>query len=78
MREKKINPLSLLIAKTTTKLVKEDSIKNGSYTFLNFYSYFIYRKQPSNYTFFKHIYCDGILLQKMPKFVGRQLSTPEL
>ncbi len=32
MREK-INPLSLLIAKTTTKLVKEDSIKNGSYTF---------------------------------------------
>lgn len=52
MREKKINPLSLLIAKTTTELVKEDSIKNGSYTFLNFYSYFIYRKQPSNYTFF--------------------------
>ncbi len=51
MREKKINPLSLLIAKTTTELVKEDSIKNGSYTFLNFYSYFIYRKQPSNYTF---------------------------
>ncbi|EFH9706218.1 glycosyltransferase, partial [Escherichia coli] len=43
MREKKINPLSLLIAKTTTELVKEDSIKNGSYTFLNFYSYFIYR-----------------------------------
>lgn len=30
MREKKINPLSLLIAKTTTELVKEDSIKNGS------------------------------------------------
>ncbi len=32
MREKN-KSLSLLIAKTTTELVKEDSIKNGSYTF---------------------------------------------
>lgn len=68
--KKRINPLGLLIEKTTSEVVTQNNIRNGYFTFLNFYSYYIYRKSPEEYCFFSNIYCDGILLQKFLKLAN--------
>lgn len=41
-------------------------------TFLNCYSYYIYRKNCSYYTSFHGIHCDGFLLKNLVKLVGIQ------
>ncbi|MGU7808287.1 hypothetical protein ACV2Y2_29015, partial [Escherichia coli] len=41
-------------------------------TFLNCYSYYIYRKNCSYYTSFHGINCDGFLLKNLVKLVGIQ------
>ncbi|QIT27988.1 WecB/TagA/CpsF family glycosyltransferase [Raoultella terrigena] len=42
----------------------------GINTFLNCYSYYVYRKIANSYQSFDKIYCDGILFQKMVGLIG--------
>ncbi|VUS60307.1 UDP-Gal:alpha-D-GlcNAc-diphosphoundecaprenol beta-1,4-galactosyltransferase [Klebsiella spallanzanii] len=72
--EEKMNPLSVLICKSTIDIVTMDNVSDGYNTFLNFYSYYIFRRIPENYLFFKNIYCDGVLLQKSLNLIGVKCS----
>lgn len=47
-----------------------DKSKCRNITFLNCYSYYIYRKNYKYYTSFYGIYCDGFLLKNLVKLIG--------
>ncbi|HAT1645604.1 TPA: WecB/TagA/CpsF family glycosyltransferase [Raoultella planticola] len=63
------NPVKVLSNKIPQQnfCVKNDE---GINTFLNCYSYYIFRKRSKDYQVFDKIYCDGILLQKMVGVIG--------
>ncbi|HBR2028445.1 WecB/TagA/CpsF family glycosyltransferase [Klebsiella quasipneumoniae] len=66
----KINPVSLL--KDKIGLNESCALLNSSgiVTFLNLYSYYLYRKNVEEYTEYDLIFCDGIFLQKMVSLIG--------
>lgn len=62
------NPFFILKNKIIEK--KESEFEKGIFTFLNCYSYYIFRKNFELYKNFDGIYCDGIILKKMFDLVG--------
>lgn len=67
----KIDPIEVLKNKIKNKKDFNFNRKgNEIITFLNCYSYFIFRQNSSLYDNFDRIYCDGIIFQKIVSFIG--------
>ena len=67
--QRNLNPVKELYNKIPKKDFLVENNK-GINTFLNCYSYYIYRKIAKKYQKFNKVYCDGILLQKMVCLIG--------
>ncbi|HHF8181887.1 WecB/TagA/CpsF family glycosyltransferase [Klebsiella variicola] len=66
----KINPVSLLKDKIGLNENRALLNTSGIVTFLNLYSYYLYRENVEDYRGYDLIFCDGILFQKMVSLIG--------
>lgn len=69
---RKEDPIAILKNKIMhgDECLELDKKKCKNFTFLNCYSYYIYRKNYKHYTSFYGIYCDGFLLKNLVKLIG--------